>query len=162
VVVVALLASAGLFVGRYGAALAPPTAWDELAYHLPEARVLIESHQLPLNLGGHWLYGNLPKLVEVLFAESVAVSDDYALPHLLHLSILAGLLLYAFGTVRTLFGAKAAASLSSSFSTSTTSRRTRRRDTSTPRRLASQPGLSLRLSPGFSAGGPGMPCSAPS
>jgi hypothetical protein len=51
-----------LVVGNTLAALAPPTETDELSYHLTRAEVLVHTHRLPLTLGGHYSYGNIPKL----------------------------------------------------------------------------------------------------
>ncbi|MDQ3876468.1 MAG: hypothetical protein M3322_13150 [Actinomycetota bacterium] len=92
-----------LVVVNYGAALAPPTGWDELNYHLPDARELVERQSLPLTFSRGAFYGNLPKLMEVLFAEALAF-DGGAVAHALHFSVLAAFLLFAFGTVRELFG----------------------------------------------------------
>jgi hypothetical protein len=92
-----------LVVVNYGAALAPPTGWDELNYHLPDARELVEGQSLPLTFSSGSFYGNLPKLMEVLFAEALAF-DGGAVAHALHFSVLVAFLLFAFGTVRKLFG----------------------------------------------------------
>jgi hypothetical protein len=89
-------------------ALAPPAAVDELAYHLPQAELVADSGELPANVGGHWLYGNIPKLVEVLYAEALVFSSVHAVAHLLHLALLVGVLLFAYGTVARFFGAGAA------------------------------------------------------
>ena len=43
--------------------------------------------QLPLTLGQHYFYGNIPKLLEVLFAEAIAVSGGFELAHVVHLLI---------------------------------------------------------------------------
>ena len=56
-----------LIVGNALAALAPPTQPDELSYHLPQAEVIVHTDRLPLTLGGHYFYGNIPKLIEVLY-----------------------------------------------------------------------------------------------
>lgn len=102
-----------LFAVNYQAALAPPTAWDELAYHLPQARRLADTHTLPLTLGNHYFqtshffYGNIPKLGEVLYAEGIAFSG-FALARALHMTVLAAFLLLVFGRVRALFGEGAA------------------------------------------------------
>ena len=39
------------------AALVPPEATDELAYHLPEARTLADTHVLHFMLGDDRIYG---------------------------------------------------------------------------------------------------------
>jgi hypothetical protein len=78
-----------------------------LAYHLPEAETLVHGHRLGMNLGGHWHYGNLPKLVEVLWAQA-GTFVDYRLAQTLHMSIVGAFLLVAFGLVRELYGARVA------------------------------------------------------
>jgi len=90
------------------AALAPPEATDELAYHLPEARTLADGHVIRLMLGQDHIYGNLPALVETLYGEALTVRGT-ALAHAVHLSLLFGFLLVAAGIVRRLWGARAAA-----------------------------------------------------
>ena len=93
-----------LIVGNALAALAPPTQTDELSYHLPQAEVIVHTHRLPLTLGGHYFYGNIPKLIEVLYAEALAVSDDFPLTHLVHLMIVLSFLIFLYGTIRRFFG----------------------------------------------------------
>jgi hypothetical protein len=97
-----------LFAIQYAAALAPPTVSDELEYHLPQALIVAHSHHLPLTLGGHYFYGNIPKLVEVIFAEAIAVSGGFELAHVLHLLVAGAFLLFAYGMVRRFVGAGAA------------------------------------------------------
>lgn len=89
------------------AALAPPTAFDELAYHLPEAQILVSTHALPLNLGGHFFFGNIPKLFEVLFAEGIAL-HGFALAHLLHAAVFAAFIWTTYCIVRGLYGPRTA------------------------------------------------------
>jgi hypothetical protein len=90
------------------AALAPPEATDELAYHLPEARTLADTHSLHLMLGADRIYGNLPTLAETLYGEALTIHGT-ALVHALHLSLLVSFALLAAGVVRTLWGSRAAA-----------------------------------------------------
>jgi len=99
--------AAAVFLVYYAIALAPPFAPDALAYHLPEAEILVHSHRLGMNLGGHWHYGNLPKLIEVLWAEAGAFLE-YPLAQTLHMSIVGAFLLVAFGLLRELYGARVA------------------------------------------------------
>ncbi|HLY94523.1 MAG TPA: hypothetical protein VKP14_06720 [Gaiellaceae bacterium] len=109
--VVVLLASAAAVVvaaAQWLAALAPPEASDELAYHLPEAHTLADGHVLHLALGTDRIYGNLPTLVETLYGEALTIRGT-ALAHLVHLSILLAFVLLAAGVVRALWGARAAA-----------------------------------------------------
>jgi hypothetical protein len=93
-----------LLVANAQAALAPPTQPDELSYHLPQADVVVHTHRLPLTLGGHYFYGNIPKLIEVLYAEALAVSNDFPLAHLAHLMIVCSFLVFLYGTMRRFFG----------------------------------------------------------
>ena len=102
-VAIALVASA-----QWLAALAPPVATDELAYHLPEARTLADGHVIRLMLGSDHIYGNLPALLEVLYGEALPVRGT-ALAHALHLTLVFGLLLVTAGVVRRLWGGRAAA-----------------------------------------------------
>ncbi len=105
------LCAAGIVVvacAQWLAALAPPEATDELAYHLPEARTLADGHFIRLMLGSDHIYGNLPALVESLFGEGLAVQGT-ALAHALHLSLLFAFLLLAAGIVSRLWGGRAAA-----------------------------------------------------
>jgi hypothetical protein len=97
-----------LLVSTYAAALSPPTFPDELAYHLPEAEVLVQNHHLPLTLGGHWFYGNLPKLGEVLYAEGISVAGNVSAGRVLQVTILAAFLCYVAGWLRECFSAGAA------------------------------------------------------
>jgi hypothetical protein len=96
-----------LFAALFQQALAPVWGWDALAYHMPEAEIIVRTGALPLNLGGHWFYGNIPKLGEVLFAEGMAIHNT-ALGRALHVVIVGAFLLYLFGTVRGLYGRGAA------------------------------------------------------
>jgi hypothetical protein len=106
VVFVCLAGCGMLAVFNWLAALAPPEATDELAYHLPEARSLEHGHVLML--GHDQIYGNLPALLESLYAEALAVRGT-ALAHALHFSVLIAFLLVAAGVVRRLWGGRAAA-----------------------------------------------------
>lgn len=107
---VSVCAVAALVVGgaQWLAALAPPEATDELAYHLPEARTLADGHVIRLMLGQDHIYGNLPALVETLYGEALTVRGT-ALAHALHLSFVFAFLLIAAGVVRRLWGGRAAA-----------------------------------------------------
>jgi hypothetical protein len=101
------LLAVGVFAVYYALALTPPIAADALAYHLPEAQLIVTTHHLPLNLGGHWHYGNLPKLAEVLWAEGIAFGP-YSVSQVLHMSIAGAFVLFAFGMVRSLWGSTSA------------------------------------------------------
>jgi hypothetical protein len=88
--------------------MTPPTAWDEMAYHLPEAQLLATTGELPLTVGEHYFYGNIPKLVEVLFAEALLVADVDA-PHMVHVAIFGAFLVFLFGILTALVGRRPAA-----------------------------------------------------
>jgi hypothetical protein len=98
-----------LLLLNYGAALAPPELSDELAYHLPEARHVARSAQVDLTLAntdgapGHPLFGNIPKLAEVVYAEAIAL-DGYSLARALGFTVFASFLLYAAAVLRSLYG----------------------------------------------------------
>jgi hypothetical protein len=90
------------------AALAPPESTDELAYHLPEARTLAETHALHLTLGGDRIYGNLPTLAETLWGEALTLRGPPVV-HVVHVTIVVAFALLAAGVARTLWGSRAAA-----------------------------------------------------
>jgi len=91
----------------YLAALQPPKAYDELAYHLPQVRQIIESQKIELDFGGHYFYGNIPKLMETSFAWSATIWN-YSLSHLINLSIFLSFLLIIFGIIYKKFTLRAA------------------------------------------------------
>jgi hypothetical protein len=95
-------------VAQWLAALAPPEATDELAYHLPEARTLAVTHTLHLTLGTDRIYGNLPTLAETLYGEALTIRGT-ALVHAFHFSLLVSFAVLAAGVARTLWGSRAAA-----------------------------------------------------
>jgi hypothetical protein len=97
-----------LYLLRVAAALSPPHEWDEMAYHLPEAELIATSGTLPLTVGEHYFYGNLPKLVEVLHAEAVILSGVDA-PHIVHVALLGAFLLFVLGTIASMAGHRAGA-----------------------------------------------------
>lgn len=99
--------AAVIYAASFLAALAPPLLWDELAYHLPQSLQIVSSHSLPANLGDHYFYGNLPKLMEVLFAEGY-VLGGFPLARALHIALFGAFLLFLAGAVSTLFGRRAA------------------------------------------------------
>jgi hypothetical protein len=88
-------------------AFLPPYSSDELHYHLPESNLIVNSHQIKPNLSGHYFYGNIPKLMEIIMAIGI-VFQGYELAHLLNFSIMFWFLILVFGLVRNNFGLKAA------------------------------------------------------
>jgi 4-amino-4-deoxy-L-arabinose transferase-like glycosyltransferase len=104
------LAGAGVAVamacGQLLAALAPPEAYDELAYHLPIARAIDSTHAAQQLLHAHDAYGNLPSLGESLYAAALAV-DGTALVHALQFTVVLAFVVLAAAFVRELCGARA-------------------------------------------------------
>lgn len=91
----------------YLTSMQPPYTTDELAYHLPEALQMVNSHRIDINFGGHPFYGNLPKLMEIIFAYGKAVSS-FQLSHALNFAIFVGLLMVIFGVIKKYYGTTAA------------------------------------------------------
>jgi hypothetical protein len=94
--------------GQFLAALAPPEATDELAYHLPIARAINSPHAAQQLLHARDAYGNLPNLGEALYAAALAV-DGTALVHVLHLAVVLAGIAFAASVVRSLWGPRAGA-----------------------------------------------------
>lgn len=103
-----LVIAAAMAIGQFLAALAPPEAYDELAYHLPIARAIASTHAAHQLLHASDLYGNLPSLAECLYAAALAV-DGVALTHALHLAVLIAFVALAAAVVREQCGARAGA-----------------------------------------------------
>jgi hypothetical protein len=108
VLVVPAVAAIGLYLVHYAVALGPVVAWDALAYHLPNADALIDTHELPASLGGHWLYGTVPLLADVLWAQGI-VLVDYSFSQTLHVTIAGAFLILSTGIVARLWGWRTAA-----------------------------------------------------
>jgi hypothetical protein len=100
-----LVLAGAMAVAQFLAALAPPEASDELAYHLPIARAIGSSHAAHQLLHAHDLYGNLPSLGECLYAAALAV-DGVALVHAVHLAVLIAFVALAAAVVREQCGAR--------------------------------------------------------
>lgn len=90
----------------YLSAMAPPISTDELHYHFPQARALAESGQVGHSWDGHYFYGNIPKLGEVVFAMGLSISN-YSLAHALNYLVMVGFLLIVFTIVRRRYGMRA-------------------------------------------------------
>ncbi|MBT4359154.1 MAG: hypothetical protein HOD22_04345, partial [Candidatus Pacebacteria bacterium] len=101
--VISLLILASLYLS----AMQPPHATDELHYHFPQARMVAETGKVGWSFDGHYFYGNIPKLMEVIFATGLAV-QGYQLAHLLNFLIMIGFLLVVFGVINKVSGKKAA------------------------------------------------------
>jgi hypothetical protein len=92
----------GLFY--FISALVPPYRTDALAYHLPEA-MSIANHGMHFPVNGGRFFGNLPLLVETLYALLYRV-HGFTLIHLSHYQIiLAGLVVW-FSFLKKYFGRK--------------------------------------------------------
>jgi hypothetical protein len=94
--------------GQFLAALAPPEAYDELAYHLPAARAIASGDAVHQLLHAHDLYSNLPSLGECLYAAAL-VLDGTALAHALHLAVFLAFVALAAAIVRERLGGRAGA-----------------------------------------------------
>jgi len=92
----------------YLSALLPPYASDELHYHLSEVRLIVNTGRYFLSLGDHLFYGNIPKLMEVIYAYAVTL-HGIGLSHLLHLAFFVAGLLVVSGTVANYYGRRAGA-----------------------------------------------------
>ena len=90
----------------YLSAMQPPHTSDELNYHFPEAATIVATHHVDLRFGGHFFYGNIPKTMEVLYAEGLILSGP-ALAHALHFSYLLAFLLVVYGVLSEVYGARA-------------------------------------------------------
>lgn len=86
-------------VSLYLSSLQPPYAQDELHYHLPQAREIVEKNSIDLSYGGHPFYGNIPKLMEVLFAVGIAF-NGFSMAHLINFLVFVGFLLITFEVIR--------------------------------------------------------------
>jgi len=85
--------------------LQPPVDWDELAYHLPQARFWAEQGGLAVN---EWLrYPLLPFNMHLLYAAAMPFGDE-ALAHLLHAWTAAVTAVLTFGLARRYFDAQVA------------------------------------------------------
>lgn len=91
-----LLAIILILGGMYLAALQPPLASDELHYHFPEAETIANTYQVPKTIGQHYFYGNLPKLMEVIYAGAISMSG-YSLAHTLHAAIFTAFIIFIIG-----------------------------------------------------------------
>lgn len=86
-------------------ALAPPTEWDSLAYHLALPKIYLAAGkiiELPWLMHSHW-----PHLMETLYSLPLALGMDN-IPGLLHASACAALVLALFHMGRQFLGAGAA------------------------------------------------------
>lgn len=87
------------------ATFAPPTGRDEIGYHLPEALNVLQNKQVVFPLGGHLFYGNIPVLMEIIFAGAIALGG-YTLAHMLHYLIFLAFLWSVGAILNRLYGLK--------------------------------------------------------
>jgi hypothetical protein len=106
VVLAGVAVSVAMACGQFLAALAPPEAYDELAYHLPFARAIDSPHAAGQLLHAHDLYGNFPILGESLYATALDV-DGTALVHAVQLAVVLACVGLAAAVVRELCGDRA-------------------------------------------------------
>jgi len=98
-----VIVSTLLVASLYFSSMQPPAASDELHYHFPQARQIVLDKKIDSNFMGHYFYGNIPKLMEVVFASGIAI-DSYSLAHLLNFSIMISSLLVFAGVIGALYG----------------------------------------------------------
>lgn len=103
-----LLISASLILVNYLANFAPPTARDEISYHLPEANAIMATQSLDLISDSTNFYTSIPMLLEVVYAFAILISG-YALAHALHYSLWLAFCLFMFGWLKQYFGQTTAA-----------------------------------------------------
>ncbi len=103
----AIIATVLILGSLYLSAMRPPHASDELHYHFPQAIQIVENYKIDLSFGGHYFYGNIPKLMDVIFAAGIAISG-YSLAHALNFAIMFGFLVIVFGIIHEHFGIRAA------------------------------------------------------
>ncbi len=87
----------------YFSAMQPPHATDELHYHFPQARQIAQTATINWSFDGHYFYGNIPKLVDVLFGVGLTV-QGYQLAHLLNYTFLIGFVLLVMLVVYRRYG----------------------------------------------------------
>lgn len=104
---IAIIIAAVVLASLYLASMQPPHASDELHYHFPQVRQIVNEKKISLVFGGHPFYGNIPKLMEVLFATGTAISG-YPLAHAFNYLLLIGFLLVVFGIINKHYGIRAA------------------------------------------------------
>ena len=95
-------------VSLYLSAMQPPHATDELHYHFPEAKNIVTTGKVNWDFDGHYFYGNIPKLMEVIFAYGMIVGE-YPLAHALNLAVSLSFIFIVLGVVKRHFGLKSAA-----------------------------------------------------
>lgn len=86
----------------YLASMQPPHTSDELNYHLPQAQEIVDSHHVDVMFGGHFFYGNIPKMMEILYAAAISISS-YQLAHLTHYAFLLAFIAIIYGVMKKLF-----------------------------------------------------------
>lgn len=105
VTLLALCVSILVGASLYLAAMQPPHATDELHYHFPEAKSIVETGRVSWTFDGHYFYGNIPKLMELVFAYGLEISG-YSLAHTLNLAMAGSFLVMVFGMLQRRFGKK--------------------------------------------------------
>lgn len=105
VVAVLVIGIIALLGTLYLSALQPPYASDELHYHFPQAEALADSGRLTMPLGGHGYYGNIPKLMEIIFAFGI-VMGGYSIAHALHFAFVLGFVVFVGGFLTRHHGAR--------------------------------------------------------
>lgn len=101
--VLIVIISCSLFL----ASLQPPISTDELAYHFPQVKDIVENKRIDPHFLGHYFYGNIPKLMEIIFALGYALSG-YSLAHLLNTMLMFSFLGLVFVILSKTYGTKTA------------------------------------------------------
>ncbi len=88
-----------IIIANFLATQALPVDRDVIAYHLPEASLLVSSHSLSFPHGGQLFYGNLPLFMEVAYALGTLISG-YSLAQLFHYLIFLSFIVFVFGWLK--------------------------------------------------------------
>lgn len=80
----------------YLTSMQPPYTSDELHYHFPDAMNIVNTGKINLDFSGHSFYGNIPKLMNIVFASGISI-HSFSFAHLLNYSILIAFLIVVYG-----------------------------------------------------------------
>jgi len=91
----------------YLSSMQPPYAQDELHYHFPQSQQIVDNQRVDIKFGGHYFYGNIPKLMEIIFAAGIAISG-YSLAHAYNFALFLSFISLVFAVIGRFWGLKAA------------------------------------------------------
>jgi hypothetical protein len=103
-----LIASLAIMGTLFLSSMRPPYTIDEIAYHFPQANEIVQNQKINFTFLGGEFYGNIPKLMEVIFAIGIAL-NGYSLAHSVNFMFLIGFAVFIYGVVKEHFGESAAA-----------------------------------------------------